>query len=216
MKGVRYKMSVKPLRIYSEKWSPSEEQINSLFPIDDIISEIGRDPGLEVFTDDEIRLKLPAQYNISVQARAHNQSLIELLHKYYETYRYKPELAGLLGVQLPQIMWVDTLGFEEKVISLHISKLNKQEVFINDIVLVKNDDFDPLSDGILDKVLNNLRRFAIDQGAKYLSGYAANRNTLELFKGKGFKEDKREGMGNDYLWGIAVMMGEQLPFYTEL
>ena len=209
-------MSLKPLRIYSEQWNPSEEQINSLFPIDDIISEIGKDPGLEVFTDDEIRLKFPAQYNISVQARAHNQSLVDLLHEYYEANRYSPELGGLLGVKLPQIMWVDTLGFEEQVISLHISKLNKQEVFINDIVLVKNDDFDPLSDTILEKVLNNLRRFAKDHGAKYLSGYAVNKSTLELFKSKGFKEDKREGMGNDYLWGIAFTMGEQLPFYAEL
>ncbi|MDR3601697.1 MAG: hypothetical protein P4L49_14650 [Desulfosporosinus sp.] len=209
-------MSLKPARIYSEQWSLTEEQINSLFPIDEITSEMGRNPGIEVFTDDEIRLKFPAQFNISVQARAHNQSLIDLLHEYYETYRNSPELAGLLGIQLPQIMWVDTLGFEEKLISLHISKLNKQEVFINDIVLVKNDNFDPLSDGVLDQVLNNLRRFAKDQGAKYLSGYAANKNTLALFKGKGFKEDKREGMGNDYLWGIAYVMGEQLPFYTEL
>jgi hypothetical protein len=209
-------MSVKPVRIYAEQWNPAEEQIKNLFPIDDIKSEIGRDPGLEILKDDEIRLKFPAQYNISVQARAHNQSLIELLHEYYETYRYKPELAELLGIQLPQIMWADTLGYEEKLISLHITKLNKQEVFINDIVLVKNEDFDPLSEDILDKVLNNLRKLAKDQGAKYLSGYAANRSTLELFKSKGFKEDKREGMGNDYLWGIAVVMGEQLPFYTEL
>ena len=209
-------MSLKPLRIYSEQWSPSEEQINSLFPIDDLISEIGKDPGIEVFTDDEIRLKFPTQYNISVQARAYNQSLVKLLHEYYEDYRYKPELAGLLGVQLPQIMWVDTLGFEEQLISLHISKLNKQEVFINDIVLVKNEDFDQLSDSVLDKVLNNLRKFAKEQGAKYLSGYAANKSILELLKRKGFKEDKREGMGNDYLWGIAYVMGKQLPFYAEL
>ncbi|EGW37624.1 hypothetical protein [Desulfosporosinus sp. OT] len=209
-------MPLKPMRIYSEQWSPSEEQIKSLFPINDIISEVGKDPGIKVFTDDEIRLKFPAQYNISVQARAYNQSLVELLHEYYEDYRYKPELAELLGVQLPQIMWVDTLGLEENLISLHITKLNKQEVFINDIILVKNIEFDSLSDGILDEVLNNLRRFAKDQGAKYLSGYAANKSTLELFKAKGFKEDKREGMGNDYLWGIAVVMGEQLPFYVEL
>ena len=130
-------MSVKPLRIYSEQWNPTEEQIKSIFPIEDLIAEIGKDPGLEVFTDDEIRLKFPAQFNISVQARAHNQSLIELLHEYYETNKYKPELAGLLGIQLPQIMWLDTLGLEDNLISLHISKLNKQEVFINDIVLVK-------------------------------------------------------------------------------
>jgi len=215
-KGVRYEMSVKPLRIYSEQWNPTEEQIKSIFPIEDLIAEIGKDPGLEVFTDDEIRLKFPAQFNISVQARAHNQSLIELLHEHYETNKYKPELAGLLGIQLPQIMWLDTLGFEDNLISLHISKLNKQEVFINDIVLVKNDNFDPLSDAIHEKVFNNLREFAKDQGAKYLSGYAANKSTLKLFKGLGFKEDKREGMGNDYLWGIAFMMGERLPFYTEL
>lgn len=209
-------MALKPARIYSEQWNPSEEQIKSVFPINDIVSEIGKDPGLKVLTDDEIRLKYPAQYNISVQARAHNLSLVELLYEYYETYRYKPELAGLLGVQVPQIMWVDTLGNEENLISLHISKLSKQEVFINDIVLVKNMDFDPLSDGILDQVLNNLRQFAKAQGAKYLSGYAANNSLLALFKRKGFKEDKRESMGNDYLWGIAYVMGEQLPFYTEL
>ena len=209
-------MTVKPLRIYSEQWNPTEEQIKSIFPIDDLISEVGRDPGIKVFTDDEIRLKLPAQFNISIQARAHNQSLIELLHEYYEDNKYKPELAGLLGVQLPQMMWVDTLGFEDYLISLHISKLNKQEIFINDLVLVKNDNFDPLSDAIHEKVFNNLRKFAKDQGAKYLSGYAVNRSMLNIFKGKGFKEDKREGMGNDYLWGIANVMGKNLPFYTEL
>ncbi len=81
---------------------------------------------------------------------------------------------------------------------------------------MKNDNFDSLSDAILDKVLNNLRRFAKEQGANYLSGYAANKSTLKLFLNKGFKEDKRESMGNDYLWRIACMMGEQLPFYEEL
>ena len=216
MKGVRYKMSVKAQRIYSEQWNPTEELINSLFPIEDITSEIGRDPGIKVLRDDEIRLEYPGQYNISVQARAHSQTLFELLQEYFETYRNSPEFAGLVGVQLPQIMWVDTLGFEEKLISLHISKLNKREIFINDIVLVKNEDFDLLSDSILDKVLNNLRLFAKEQGAKYLSGYASNTNTLKLLKSKGFKEDKRENMGNDYLWRLAFIKGEDLPFYDEL
>lgn len=206
----------KPWRIYSEQWNPSEEQINSLFPLEEITSEIGRNPGLEVLRDDEVRLKYPDLYNISVQARAHNRGLVELLQEYYESNSESPELASLLGVQLPQIMWVDTLGLEEKIITLLISKLNKEEVFINDIVLVKNEDFDPLSDALLDKILNNLRRFAKEQGTKYLSGYATNKNTLELLKSKGFKEDQRSDMGNDYLWGIAKSTGEQFPFYDEL
>lgn len=209
-------MSIKPWRIYSEQWNPSEKQINSVFPIEEITSEIGRDPGLEVLRDDEVRLKYPDLYNISVQARAHNRGLIELLQEYYETNSKSPELANLLGVQLPQIMWADTLGLEDKIITLLISKLNKEEVFINDIVLVKNEDFDPLSDELLDKVLNNLRRFAKEQGAKYLSGYATNRNTLELLMSKGFKEDERTNMGNDYLCGIARSTGEQFPFYDIL
>ncbi|HZK84738.1 MAG TPA: hypothetical protein VFC58_08690 [Desulfosporosinus sp.] len=209
-------MSTKPWRIYSEQWNPSEKQINSVFPIEEITSEIGRDPGLEVLRDDEVRLKYPDLYNISVQARAHNRGLIELLQEYYETNSKSPELANLLGVQLPQIMWADTLGLEDKIITLLISKLNKEEVFINDIVLVKNEDFDPLSDELLDKVLNNLRRFAKEQGAKYLSGYATNRNTLELLMSKGFKEDERTNMGNDYLCGIARSTGEQFPFYDIL
>jgi hypothetical protein len=216
MKGVRYEMSVKAQRIYSEQWDLSEELINSLFGNEDLTSEIGRDPGIKVLRDDEIRLEYPGQYNIAVQARAHSQTLFELLQEYFETYRYSPELAGVMGIQLPQIMWVDTLGFEEKLISLHISKLNKREVFINDIVLVKNEDFDLLSAGVIEKVLNNLRVFAKAQGAKYLSGYAANRNTLKLLISNGFKEDKRENMGNDYLWKLAFIKGEDLPFYTEL
>lgn len=209
-------MSLKPRRIYSELWSPSEEQINSIFPMDDIISEIGRDPGIQVFLDDAVKMKYPAQYNISVQARAHNLSLTELLQEYYEPNKEKPELEDLLGVKLPQILWEDTLGYEDKLITLHISKLNDQEIFINDIVLVKNEDFDILSDEIIDKVLNNLRTFAKEQGAMYLSGYAANRTTLALFKSKGFWEDKRKNMGNDYLWEIAAMTGEQMPFYDKL
>jgi len=209
-------MSTKPWRIYSEEWNPSEKQINSVFPIEEITSEIGRDPGLKVLRDDEVRLKYPDLYNISVQARAHNRGLVELLQEHYETNSKSPELANLLGVQLPQIMWVDTLGLEDKIITLLISKLNKEEVFINDIVLVKNEDFDPLSDELLDKVLNNLRRFAKEQGAKYLSGYATNRNTLELLMSKGFKEDERANMGNDYLCGIARSTGEQFPFYDTL
>ena len=209
-------MAVKPWRIYSEEWNPSEESINSIFPIDDIISEIGKNPGLEMLRDDEIRLKFPSQYNISIQARAYNQVLTQLLQEYFEPNSDSPELASLLGVHLPQIMWADTLGFEEKIISLHISKLNKQEVFINDIVLVKNDNFDLLSESVVSKVLNNLRLFAKEQGANYLSGYAANKATLELFKGNGFREDKRTSMGNDYLWVIASKLGEQYPFYAEL
>ena len=209
-------MSTKPRRIYSEEWNPTEEQIKSLFPIEEIASEIGRNPDLEVLRDDEVRLKYPGLYNISVQARAHNRGLVELLQEYYESNSESPELASLLGVQLPQIMWVDTLGLEDKIITLLISKLNKEEVFINDIVLVKNEDFDPLSDELLDKVLNNLRRFAKEQGAKYLSGYATNKSTLELLKRKGFKEDQRSDMGNDYLWGIAKSTSEQFPFYDEL
>ncbi|HWQ41650.1 MAG TPA: hypothetical protein VN456_06395 [Desulfosporosinus sp.] len=209
-------MAVKIERIYSEQWDPTEAEINSIFPIDDIISDIGRDPGIEVITDDEVRLKYPGQYNISVQARAYNRGLVELLQEHYDTYRDSPEFASLVGVQLPQIMWADTLGLEEKIISLHISKLNKHEVFINDLVLVKNEDFDLLSESVIDKILNNLRLFAKEQGAKYLSGYAANRATFDLLKRKGFKEDKREIMGNDYLWGLALQMGEQFPYYEEL
>lgn len=206
----------KPMRIYSEQWSPAEEQIMNIFPVAEITAEIGKDPGLEVLRDDEIRLKYPGLYNISVQARAYNQGLVLLLQEYYESNSENPELGSLLGVQLPQLMWADALGLEEKIITLLISKLNKQEVFINDIVLVKNEDFDPLSDALLDKILNNLRRFAKEQGAKYLSGYATNKNTLKLFKSKGFKEDQRSDMGNDYLWGIAKSTGEQFPFYAEL
>lgn len=206
----------KPWRIYSEQWNPSEEQINSIFPIEEITSEIGRHPGLEVLRDDEVRVKYPELYNISVQARAHNRGLVQLLQEYYESNKESPELASLLGVQLPQIMWVDTLGLEEKIITLLISKLNKEEIFINDIVLVKNEDFDPLSDTLLEKILNQLRRFAKEQGAKYLSGYATNKNTLELLKSKGFKEDQRSDMGNDYLFGIAKSTGEQFPYYDEL
>lgn len=207
---------LKPWRIYSEQWNPSEEQINSIFPVEEIAAEIGRNPGLEVLKDDEIRLKFPSLFNISIQARAHNRGLVELLQEYYEPNSESPELAGLLGVQLPQIMWADTLGLEEKIITILISKLNKEEVFINDIVLVKNEDFDPLSDVLLEKVLNNLRRFAKEQGAKYLSGYATNKNTLELFKSKGFKEDHRSNMGNDYLSSIARSTCEQIPYYDEL
>jgi hypothetical protein len=207
---------MKPRRIYSEQWNPSEEQIKSIFPIDDITAEMGKNPVLEVLRDDEIRLKYPSEYNISVQARAYNQSLVELLHEYYEDYKNSPEFAGLIGVQLPQIKWADTLGLEETLISLHLSKLNNQEIFINDIVLVKNEDFDLLSETTLEKIFNNLRKFAKDQGADYLSGYAANKSTLRLFLRNGFEEDKRESMGNDYLWRIAQMTGEQLPFYVEL
>jgi len=209
-------MAVKAQRIYSEQWNLSEEDINGLFLIDDLKSEIGRDPGIKVLRDDEIRLQYPSQYNISVQARAYNQGLVQLLQEYFNTYSDSPKLAELLGIQLPQIMWVDTLGFEEPLISLHITKLNKHEIFINDIVLVKNEDFDLLSEGIIENVLNNLRLFAKEQEAKYLSGYATNRSTLNLLKDKGFIEDKREGMGNDYLWRLAAIRGEQLPFYEEL
>ncbi|EHQ87896.1 hypothetical protein [Desulfosporosinus youngiae] len=209
-------MALKAQRIYSEEWNPSEEAIKSLFPADELKAEIGRDPGLKVLRDDEIRLQYPGQYNISVQARAYTQRLVQLLQEYYTTYCNSPELAGLLGIQIPQIMWLDTLGFEEPIISLHISKLNKNEIFINDIVLVKNEDFDLLSDDLIEKILNNLKAFSKEQGVKYLSGYAANRSTLNLLKGKGFSEDKREVMGNDYLWRVACIQGEQLPFYVEL
>ncbi|TGE33630.1 hypothetical protein [Desulfosporosinus sp. Sb-LF] len=209
-------MSIKPQRIFAEQWNPSKEQIDLLLPMDDIAAEIGRDPGIKVLRDDEIRLAYPSLYNISVQARAHNLELVELLQEYYDPYKNSPELTSLLGVQLPQIKWVDTLGFEESVISVHLSKLNKTEVFINDIVLVKNDDFDSLSDGVLDKVFHNISVFAREQGAKFLSGYAVDKNMLNLLKRKGFGVDRREIMGNDYIWEIAAMIGEQFPYYKEL
>lgn len=208
-------MTIKPRRIYTEQWNPSEEQIK-IFPIEDLTAEMGINPKIQTLREEEIRLKYPSEYNIAVQARAHNQSLVELLQEYYEKYKNSPEFAELMGIQLPQIKWMDSLGLEDTLIGLHISKLNKQEIFINDIVLVKNNDFDPLSDAILDKIFNNLRQFARAQGAAYLSGYAANRSTLKLFLNKGFQEDRREKMGNDYLWRIASVMGEQLPFYEKL
>ena len=197
-------MAVKVQRIYSEQWDPSEEDIKSLFPVEELTSEIGKNPGIKVLRDDEIRLQYPGQYNISIQARAYNQRLVELLQEHYTNNCDNPELAELLGVQLPQILWVDTLGYD------------KQEVFINDIVLVKNEDFDLLSDSIIAAVLDNLKVFAKKQGAKYLSGYAANRSTLNLLKSKGFAEDKREANGNNYLWRLASIRGEQLPYFVEL
>lgn len=209
-------MSLEAQRIYSEEWNPSDNSIRSLFPIDDLKAEIGKDPKIKILRDDEIRLQYPAQYNISVQARAYTQRLVQLLQEYYSDYSESPELAGLLGIQIPQIMWVDTLGFEEPIISLHISKLNKREIFINDLVLVKNEDFDLLSDALIKKILDNLKAFAKEQGVKYLSGYAVNRATLKLLKSMGFSEDKREVMGNDYLWRVNSIRGEQLPYYEEL
>jgi len=79
-------MAVTAQRIYSEQWDPTEEDINSLFPIADLTSEIGRDPGIKVLRDDEIRLQCPGQYNISVQARAYNLRLDQLLQEYFTTY----------------------------------------------------------------------------------------------------------------------------------
>jgi hypothetical protein len=56
-----YTMAVKAQRIYAEEWNPSDEQINRIFPIEDLKLEIGRDPGIRVFRDDEIRLEFPSQ-----------------------------------------------------------------------------------------------------------------------------------------------------------
>ena len=209
-------MSLKPRRIYTEEWSPSEEQLNSIFPLAEMTLEMEMNPGITVLRDQQIKEKYPAQYNIAVQARAYNLGLVELLQEYYEANKTNPELEDLLGVKLPQILWEDSLGLDDKLISVHLTKMNKQEIFINDIVLVRNEDFDLFSEELMAAIFENLRGFARAQGAKYLSGYAVNRSTLALLKRKGFQEDRREIMGNAYLWTIAEMTGEQLPYYTEL
>ncbi|MGC6589110.1 hypothetical protein ACPV3A_29715 [Paenibacillus sp. Dod16] len=200
----------------TEKWSIVEDEIKNFFPTDKIIEVIGRDPEIITLQNDEIRFKYPEQYNISVLARAYNDSMDSRLRKYYNTYHDDPKLKDLLKISLPQLMWIDTLGFNKPIISLHITKLNSKEIFINDIVIARNDNLDGLGNGVFDIVLKNLRAFARQKGIKIISGYAVNPIVFRIFETKGFAADKRTNMRNDRLWNASLQTEQQIPFYELL
>ncbi|MCM2532183.1 hypothetical protein NDK43_06945 [Neobacillus pocheonensis] len=200
----------------TEKWNAPLDNLESILPIKEIKEVLGKDPNIKIYFDNEIRKINPSNYNMSITARAYNDNKDSKLKRYYKKYSDSFEYKDLMKINLPQILWKDTLGLDRTIIGLHISKLNKEELFINDVVLAKNEKLDGLKNGIFDIVLNNLENFAKNQGLKYISGHAMTKIVFDIFNSKGFLPDKRKFNRNDKLWEQSQIHGYQVPFLKKI
>ncbi|MBF7155065.1 hypothetical protein [Bacillus albus] len=202
----------------TENWNVpiDKNKLLNLLPIDHITDILEKNPKIEILLDDEIRMAIPQNYNMSISTRAHNDNMESKLKKYYAKYHESIEYKKLMKISLPQIFLRDTLGLKRTIIGLHISKLNSQELFINDIVLTKNENLDGFKNGIFNTVLENIYVFAKEQGLKYISGHAADNLTFHKFEKKGFQADKRRYNRNDKLWELSRLHGAQVPFFKEI
>ncbi|WP_066314546.1 hypothetical protein [Bacillus sp. FJAT-29814] len=200
----------------TETWNAPLNNLESILPIKEIKDVLGKDPNIKIYFDNEVRKMNPTNYNMSISTRAYNDNMDSRLNRYFKKYSDSFEYKDLMKINLPQILWKDTLGLEHTIIGLHISKLNKEELFINDVVLAKNEKLDGLKNGIFEIVLNNLEDFAKNQGLKYISGHATNNIVFNIFNSKGFLPDKRKYNRNDKLWAQSQLNGFQVPFFKEI
>lgn len=200
-------------RLIKEKWSNANFDFFSLIPSQKIKNIMGFDSNIKLLLDNDVREKEPIGYNISIIARAHNERMFDKLQKYYGEFSDTPKFSTIMGIELPQVLLEDSLGYNEPLISIHITKLTQNELFLNDIVLVKNLNLESIGNGVFSDVLKNLINFAKTEKIKFISGYAVNYEVLKKFKAKGFIEDKREDKGNDLLWEMAMQSHGQFPFY---
>ncbi|MCC2507563.1 hypothetical protein [Bacillus cereus] len=210
MKGVE--------KMATENWDIpiDKNKLLNLLPIDHITDALGENPKIEILLDDEIRMSIPQNYNMSISTRAYNDNMESKLKKYFAKYHESTEYKKLMKISLPQIFLRDTLGLKRTIIGLHISKLNSQELFINDIVLTKNENLEGFKNGIFNTVLENLYVFAKEQGLKYISGHAVDNFTFHKFEKKGFQADTRRYNRNDKLWEQSRLNRAQIPFFKEI
>ena len=201
-----------------EKWKYdiSKEEVKSLFPRKQIEKILEKEVELLVFRDDEVLEDDIVDYNMAVAARAHNDSMKSRLRKFYSNFYNSSDFKNKMKVELPQIKCRD--NFENTLITLHFSKLNYNELFINDVALFKNsNEKETIGKGVFSKILSNLESIASKQEINIISGYSTNQATYEnVFKNHGFKLDDRRIMGNDYLLEQSKKTGAQVPFYKNI
>ena len=201
----------------TEKWDNplDHEKLLNIMPTTTIAEILGKDPQITVLFDEDIKKIKPFNYNMSIMNRAYNDNMESRLKKYWKYHRSE-EYANLMKINLPQIFLKDNLNLKHIIIGLHVSKLRKDELFINDVVLAKNEELDGIKNGIFDIVLDNLTKFAKEQNLKYISGHAANVIVYKIFLQKGFKADVRTHLRNDKLYKQSTITDSQIPFYKEI
>lgn len=201
----------------TERWDNplNHESLLNIIPTAKITEVLGEDPKITVLFDDDAKKSNPINYNMAIMNRAYNDNMESRLKRFWE-FHESEEYANLMKINLPQIFLKDNLNLERTIIGLHVSKLRKDEVFINDVVLTRDGKVDVLKNGIFDIVLKNLIQFAKEQNIKYISGHATNNIVYSNFLKKGFKADCRSHLRNDLLYNQSTQTNGQIPFYKEI
>jgi hypothetical protein len=197
---------------YNEDWDIKNEDIMTLFPVDKITSLLNMNPNFVVIKNDEILTLNAEDYNLPLFIRLYNENPHnkELGEYFYQLQN--PELRNILSINLPQFLIHDKLGYSDHVIRLHISKIRKDEIFINDMVFARNKS-KLLRNGIATEVIKALIVLCKQHNIKYISGHACNTAVYKTFLNKGFQADKRIVYGNDILYKNSELTGGQIPFY---
>lgn len=205
----------------TEAWEINDECFLDLFPLTNMIEIIGKPFKINILRDDEILNIDPEAYNMPIFTRAFNQDLEKKgmerknIHNYYRQIN-DPKLRELFSIKLPQVLLYDDLGYDEPIISLHISKIRKDEWFINDLV-VKKSPINFMKNNIASIIIMNVIQLAKKDNVKYLSGYAVNKKVSDILKDKGFVDDARKELGHDWLLNIARSYTDaQFPVYMKL
>lgn len=204
----------------AETWNIEDKCFLDLLPLEEIIRVIGQDIKMCIARDEEIINIDTVAYNMPIFTRAFNEDLKKEgmerknIHNYF-SYIRDPKLRDIFSIKLPQVLLYDNLGYKESIVSLHITKIRKDEWFINDIVVKRNPN-QLMKNNVASTIIMNLTELAKKDKVKYLSAYAMNKKVSEIFKSKGFIDDVRKELGHDWLMDMAIANGVQFPVYMKL
>jgi hypothetical protein len=202
-----------------EEWKITDGELLSLLPLQEISDALGTELNLKILRDDDLLKYDLTSYNMPIFTRAFNEDLKTDRLCRENIYKFIHSIDNLnfrdtFSISLPQALIYGNEINDEYMIGLHIAKIRKDELFINDIVLHK-DKQTLLHKNLLSKVVANIKFLCSQHNIKYISGYAINNKVFELFQRNGFKADQRIQHGNDWLYRMS-RNGKQIPFYIEL
>lgn len=204
----------------TERWNIDKSEFIQLLPIGKITEILGAKPDIKIACDDEILDIDVKSYNMPIFTRAFNQDLHkhglqrENLYKYHNRMGDR-NLKDIFSIKLPQTWVYGNMVNDEYMIGIHIAKIRKDEIFINDIILKKSPD-QLMKNNISNIVIERLITLGKSNGIKFISGYAVNEKVFTIFIDKGFQADKRKCYGNDWLFEMAIKKGSQYPFFLEI
>ena len=201
----------------------TESEVLALLPLSRIVSVLGRDPGICVYHNEQVKPVDLQAYNIAIM----NMLYAERPKEFKRTRKFAQEPNYDEKIPLPppdQVLLKDSFGLEHDVLFLHLLSLNAgRDLFLNDLVLANPfiqqtrellfaQDFSGLGNGIFDEVLENIKSYARTHGFSFVSGHLSHSDRFRIFEKRGFVIDARY----PDLVQLSEFSGIQIPVVFEV